>query len=462
MTDDERGDTPADRGHTRREVHEPAADRTRTTDGGETSEEPPDAERPGEVTPDGEGPTADPDGLLAGKNVVLGIAGSIAAVKTVELAHELRRHGAAVRAVMTESARGILHPWAVEFATGHQPVTEITGRVEHVELCGRDGWADVVLLAPATANTVGKVAGAIDDTPVTTCVTTALGAGVPVVCAPAMHEPMYDHPGVLRALDTLDEWGVRFVDPRIEEGKAKIATTDAIVTETGRAAGDRPLADRHVIVTAGATSETIDPVRVLTNRASGKTGRAVARACYVAGADVSLLHDGPTVTYADTHRVSSAAEMTERAVSLAPAADALVSAAAIADYTVTASDEKIRSGEESLTLELRPTRKLLDAVRDTAPEITLVGFKAESSGDDAALVDRARAVAERVDAAFVVANDASVMGDDDTRALFVRDDERGDSKRAGDERGGEESEPYHGSKIGLGKRVARELVRELA
>ena len=190
--------------------------------------------------------------MLEGVNVVLGVSGSIAAVKTVELAHELRRQGAEVRAVVTDSATGIVHPWAMEFATGHDVVTELTGRVEHVELCGVDGWGDVLLLAPATANTVGKVAAAVDDTPVTTCATTALGAGVPVVVAPAMHEPMYDHPGVLDAISRVESWGVDFVDPRIEEGKAKIATEDAIVTATARAAGDQPLADRHVVVTAGA------------------------------------------------------------------------------------------------------------------------------------------------------------------------------------------------------------------
>src|SRR6056297_2234813 len=142
--------------------------------------------------------------MLQGVNVALGVSGSIAAVKVVELAHELRRRGAAVRGVMTESAQGIIHPWAVEFATGNDVVTELTGSVEHVELCGREGWADVLLLAPATANTVGKIASAVDDTPVTTCATTALGADVPVVVAPAMHEPMYDHPGVLDAVGTVE------------------------------------------------------------------------------------------------------------------------------------------------------------------------------------------------------------------------------------------------------------------
>ncbi|MFC6772090.1 flavoprotein, partial [Halorubrum pallidum] len=107
--------------------------------------------------------------MLAGVNVALGVSGSIAAVKVVELAHELRRQGASVRAVMSPAATNIVHPWAVDFATDGPVVTEITGDVEHVELCGRDGWADVLCLAPATANTAGKVASAIDDTPVTTC-----------------------------------------------------------------------------------------------------------------------------------------------------------------------------------------------------------------------------------------------------------------------------------------------------
>src|SRR6056297_730831 len=210
--------------------------------------------------------------MLDGVNVALGVCGSIAAVKTVELAHELRRRGAAVRAVMTDGARGIVHPWAVEFATDRDVVTELTGAVEHVELCGREGWADVFLIAPATANTVGKIASAVDDTPVTTCATTAMGADVPVVIAPAMHEPMYDHPGVLEAIERVESWGVEFVDPRIEEGKAKIASEEAIVTAVARATTPQDLAGRHVIVTSGATSESIDPIRVLTNRASGATG----------------------------------------------------------------------------------------------------------------------------------------------------------------------------------------------
>ncbi|MDQ2049850.1 bifunctional phosphopantothenoylcysteine decarboxylase/phosphopantothenate--cysteine ligase CoaBC [Natronolimnohabitans sp. A-GB9] len=389
--------------------------------------------------------------MLEGVNVALGVTGSIAAVKTVELAHELRRQGAEVQGVMTESAQGIVHPWAVEFATDNDVVTEITGSVEHVELCGYDGWADVFLIAPATANTVGKIAGAVDDTPVTTCATTALGADTPVVIAPAMHEPMYDHPGVLEAIETVEEWGVEFVDPRIEEGKAKIATEEAIVTDVARAAGDRPLGGTHVVLTSGATAESIDPIRVLTNRSSGQMGRAVAKACYVRGADVTLVHGvvGPravtsdaaafeSIPYATVQNVESTAEMLAATREACTDADTLVSAAAIGDYTVEESTEKIRSGQQ-LTLELEPTPKLIDEIRAERPELPIVGFKAETSGDETAMVEQARETLERAGLAFVVANDASVMGAEGTKALLVH---------------AEDVARYEGTKAGLGGEIA--------
>jgi len=384
--------------------------------------------------------------MLSGVNVALGVTGSIAAVRTVALAHELRRQGAAVRAVTTPAAESIIHPWALEFATGREPVTEITGAIEHVELCGVDGWADVLLIAPATANTVGKMAAAIDDTPVTTAATTALGADLPVVVAPAMHEPMYDHPGVLDSLDTLESWGVPFVEPRIEEGKAKIAAEADIVLETARATTDRVLADRKVIVTSGATTESIDPIRTLSNRASGRTGRAVARACYARGADVVLVHDGPESRWATVEPVESAEEMLDATRSHTADADALVSAAAVSDYTVERAPEKLRSGQEDLVLELEPTPKLVDTVRADHPDLPIVGFKAESEGEDADVVDRARDLLERAGMAFVVGNRASVMGETETRAILVRADD---------------TSAFEGAKAELGALVADELAAEL-
>ncbi|WP_435335788.1 bifunctional phosphopantothenoylcysteine decarboxylase/phosphopantothenate--cysteine ligase CoaBC [Haloarchaeobius sp. TZWWS8] len=396
--------------------------------------------------------------MLEGVNVALGVTGSIAAVKTVELAHELRRRGATVRAVMTGSAQGIVHPWAVEFATENDVVTEITGKVEHVALCGRDEWADVLLVAPATANTVGKIANAVDDTPVTTCATTAIGAGVPVVVAPAMHEPMYDHPGVLESIEKLESWDVDFVEPRIEEEKAKIAGEDAICLAVTRATSEQPLAGKSVVVTSGATSESVDPVRVLTNRSSGKMGRAVARAAYVLGADVTLVHANvgprpvsrdaeiPDVTYADLVEVESAGEMLDATMAACDDADALVSVAAISDYTVEQSDEKIRSGQEELTLSLSPTPKLIDRVREAQPDLRIVGFKTETSGEDEKMVEAARKTLDRAGLAFVVANDASVMGSDETRALLVH-------QQAFTE--------YRGTKEALGMEVAGALAATL-
>jgi len=389
--------------------------------------------------------------MLDGVSVALGVTGSIAAVKTVELAHELRRRGAEVRGVMTESARGIIHPWALQFATENPVVTEITGDVEHVALCGRQGWADVLLIAPATANTVGKMAAAIDDSTVTTCATTALGADVPIVVAPAMHEPMYDHPGVLDTIDRVESWGVSFVDPRIEESKAKIATEDAIVTETARAATPDPLAGRHVIVTSGATTESVDPVRTLSNRASGRTGRAVARACCVRGAEVTLVHDAARAgvedpVYATVEDVESATEMLDGVQAHAADADAMISAAAISDYTVEAADEKIKSGDDDFTLELSPTPKLVDTVREDYPDLTIVGFKVETEGGEETLIERARETLDRANLAFVVGNHAGVMGDAETRALLI------DSDRA---------DTYEGTKDGLGARVAERLASEL-
>jgi phosphopantothenoylcysteine decarboxylase/phosphopantothenate--cysteine ligase len=380
--------------------------------------------------------------MLQGVQVALGVSGSIAAVKTVELAHELRRQGASVRGVTTPAAEWIINPWSLEFATDNPVVTELTGAVEHVELCGREGWADVLLIAPATANTVGKMAAAIDDSPVTTCATTAIGADLPVVVAPAMHEPMYDHPGVLESIDTLESWGVQFVDPRIEEGKAKIATEDAIATELARATTPDSLTDRTVVVTSGATTESIDPIRTLSNRASGRTGRAVARACYARGAEVVLVHDGPDLPWATVEQVESAREMTDAVLDHVADADALVSAAAISDYTVETASEKIRSGQTDLTLDLTPTPKLIDTVRETAPELPVVGFKAESDGDDTELIERARSLQERAGLAFVVGNRVSVMGEEETRALLVD---------------GDDTETVEGSKADLGQRVAERL-----
>src|SRR5256886_14897538 len=206
---------------------------------------------------------------LQGKTIVLGITGSIAAVETVKLAHELIRHGAELHAVLTRSATEIVHPNALQFATGNPVVTAITGSMEYLTMCGRDGKATLLLIAPCTANTMGKIAQGIDDTTVTTYAANALGSGIPILLAPAAHESMMDNPAVAANVRRLRELGIEFVDPRRDEDKAKMADVDAIVARVVRRLGPRDLQDLRVLVVAGATVEPIDDIRVVTNRSTG-------------------------------------------------------------------------------------------------------------------------------------------------------------------------------------------------
>ena len=191
---------------------------------------------------------------LDGKTIVLGITGSIAAVRCVELARELMRNGASVHAVMTKEAQKIIHPEAMRYATGNPVITEITGGVEHVEFCGAGGKAHLLLIAPCTANTIGKIAHGIDDTPVTTFATTAFGSGIPIMIVPAMHESMYNHPIVIENTGKLTELGVEFVNPVIEEGAAKIAGKEEIVLRVERALCGKKLAGKRILITGGATA----------------------------------------------------------------------------------------------------------------------------------------------------------------------------------------------------------------
>src|SRR5206468_2039117 len=165
---------------------------------------------------------------LQGKTIVLAITGSIAAVETVKLAHELIRHGAEVHAVLTRSATEIVHPNALQFATGNPVVTAITGSMEYLTMCGRDGKANLLLIAPCTANTMGKIAQGIDDTTVTTYAANALGSGIPILLAPAAHESMMDNPAAAANIRRLRELGVELVEAKREEDKAKMADVETI------------------------------------------------------------------------------------------------------------------------------------------------------------------------------------------------------------------------------------------
>lgn len=348
---------------------------------------------------------------LAGKTIVLAVTGSIAAVRTVELARELIRRGAEVYAVMSEAASWILNPMALHYATGHEVITKITGAAEHVEFCGMSGKADLLLIAPATANTIGKIAAGVDDTPVTTFATTAIGSKIPVMVVPAMHEAMYNHPALAENMGKMKCWGIEFIGPDIREGIAKIASNEEIVLQVERQLGSKELEGRKIIITSGSTAEAIDPIRILTNRASGKTGVELALEAYRRSAEVTIVHrnkvgfTGIKEIYAE-----SAAQMTEAVLGeLSCGYDMLISAAAIADYTLDPADTKIKSGGE-LNLHLRPTAKLIGRAREEHPDLLIVGFKAETGTSLDELIKRATHTLETSKLDLIVANDVSGSG----------------------------------------------------
>jgi phosphopantothenoylcysteine decarboxylase/phosphopantothenate--cysteine ligase len=360
---------------------------------------------------------------LAGKTIVLGVTGSIGAVRVVELARELIRNGAEVHAVMTDAARHILHPDALHYATGNPVIIELGGRVEHVEFFGLKGRADLLLIAPATANTIGKIAYGIDDTTVTSFATTALGSGRSVMVVPAMHESMYRHPAVVENLIKLKSWGISIVGPKLEEGVAKIASNEEVVLEVERALGKRILENRKLIITSGSTAESLDPIRILTNRASGRTGKELALEAYRNGADVTLVHrDRLGLAGIREIFVESAAKMTDAVLSeLEKGYDILISAAAIADYTAEPSPEKIKSGGE-FVLRLKPTRKLIKECREKYPDLVIIGFKAETGVGREELLRRAIVTLEGTKLNLIAANDVEKggMGTEDNELYLLR------------------------------------------
>ncbi|MFZ1128645.1 bifunctional phosphopantothenoylcysteine decarboxylase/phosphopantothenate--cysteine ligase CoaBC [Methanoregula sp.] len=311
---------------------------------------------------------------LAGKEIAIGVTGSIAAVETVRLIHALRRKGARVQPVMSTAAQGIIHPDALTYASGRQAITRISGFVEHVTYCGDGGSASLLLIAPCTANTIGKIACGIDDTPVTTFATTALGSGMPVLIVPAMHHSMFRHPAVVRNIRTLESWGVGFAGPRIEEGKAKFADIDEIVLRCERAVLNKPLAGKRVLVTSGACREPVDDVRVLTTRSSGRMGSELALEAYRLGADVTVVHNDilPCVQNVPVETAGGMLDAVRKYLKKG-SPDLYISAAAISDFAPKKVRGKIASGKP-VTIDLSPLPKLIDHVLEHS-KTRVIAFK---------------------------------------------------------------------------------------
>ena len=359
-------------------------------------------------------------GKLSGRKIVLGVTGSIAAVECVKLCRELIRNGAEVHVVMSRDAQTIVHPWALEFASGTPVTTQIDGGVQHVSFCGEvPDKADLLLIAPATANTISKMAFGIDDTPVTTFATTAIGGGMPVMVVPAMHGSMIAHPIVLENITKLKRLGVKFLMPKMEESKAKMPSIDYIVSAVISVVGKRDLVGKKVLVIAGSTEEPIDDIRVVTNRSSGETGVELARAAFERGANVDLWMGRCEVElpeYIKTSRFTSfdsLAAMTKKIRH-----DIVLFPAAVSDYSPKKVGGKISSSMDSLTVVLRRNRKLIDSMKRRF----VVGFKAQSKMKDDALVEAALELIKRSKCPLVVANSIENVKKGTTKVLVVAKD----------------------------------------
>lgn len=373
---------------------------------------------------------------LKDKRIVMCITGSVAAVQCPEIARTLMRHGAEVFAVMSPMAQKIIHPYLMEWATGNAVVTELTGQIEHVALAGQyPDKADLVIVAPATANTISKVACGIDDTTVTSVVSTAFGSETPIIVVPAMHESMYNHPVLTENIKKLKELAVEFVGPRIEEGKAKIAKTEQIVDAVFRKlAVKQDFSRLRVLVTAGPTVEYIDPIRVITNRSSGKMGVAVAAEALDRGAKVTLVYGLGRATPPSGARVISVEtteQMREAVVSELESKryDVMIAVAAAADWTIEKPySHKVSTHKlDSLDLKLKPTRKIIDHVKKVSPKTFLVAFRAEYKLSKKVLIESAYKRLMEANADLIVVNDVGKKGvgfGTETNEVFIVDEKK--------------------------------------
>ncbi|MDQ0159146.1 bifunctional phosphopantothenoylcysteine decarboxylase/phosphopantothenate--cysteine ligase CoaBC [Alkalibacillus salilacus] len=349
------------------------------------------------------------------KHVLLGVSGGIAAYKACALTSKLVQRGYDVKVIMTEGATEFVNPLTFQALSRNPVYTDAFDeknpeKIAHIDLAD---WADLTILAPATAHLLGRVANGLADDMLTT---TLLATTSPVYVAPAMNVHMYDHPAVKHNLTTLEAYGYRFIEPgdgylacgyvgkgRLEEPERIID----VVEQTEKQNSYQPLAGKQVLVTAGPTIEAVDVVRYFTNHSSGKMGFAIAKVACDLGANVTLvsgpveLETPPNIERVD---VTTAEDMYDAVMSRFNDQDIVVSAAAVADYKPTNQyDRKMKKQSGDLTLELTRTRDILQALGKAKSTQYLVGFAAET--DDAIKNGRDKMARKNLDA--IVVNDIS-------------------------------------------------------
>lgn len=371
---------------------------------------------------------------LAGKCVVLGVTGGIAAYKACELTSRLRKAGAQVYVIMTKNACQFVAPLTFETLSNHPVATDTFARpetweVEHVALAKR---ADVFVIAPATANILAKMACGLADDMLST---TVLATRAPVLIAPAMNTGMWDNPATQENVERLQQRGVHFIGPEGgflacgDTGAGRMSAPKDIFDAIEKLlAMQQDLAGLSVLVTAGPTQERLDPVRFITNRSSGKMGYAIAAAAAARGASVTLV-TGPTSLPipqgVNAVRILSTQELYDQMLALCPKMDVVIQAAAPADFTPeTVADQKIKKqGNEPLVIRLTQTPDVAAAVGKTKKEgQTLVGFAAETND----VLQNAQKKLAKKNLDLIVANDVTAPGagfDVDTNIVtFVTQD----------------------------------------
>lgn len=371
---------------------------------------------------------------MAGKTVVLGVTGSIAAYKACDIISGLKKQGLNVRVILTEAGAKIITPLALEAMSGAPVVTNMFSReapweIGHISLAKA---ADLFLIAPATANFLAKAAHGIADDMLST---TILATRAPILVAPAMNSAMYLNPMVQENMAILEKRGYGFIRPASgrlacgDEGVGKLAAVEDIIAAARAALYPRQdLKGKRILVSAGPTRERIDPVRYITNRSSGKMGYAIARAAAERGAEVTLVSGPVTLTPpqgVELVNIVSSADMFEAVTSRFDACDALIMAAAPADFTpAKAVEQKIKKQGGGMELSLVNTQDILAAVGARKGGRTLMGFAAESEN----LAQNAKAKLQRKNLDFIAANDILAMDAGfgvDTNRVTLYDDEGG-------------------------------------
>ena len=374
---------------------------------------------------------------ILGKKIVLCVTGSVAAYKAIDLARLLMRHGADVYAVMSESSSSMLIKSDImKWATGNEVVTKLTGELEHVVLADTN-MADLILVYPCTANTIGKIANGIDDTTVTSVLTVALGSRIPIIVVPAMHKSMYTNDIIAKNIERLNGIGVKFLEPSISENKAKILEPDLVLQSVIGELNLRHslLSGKNILVTAGSTLEHIDPVRVITNLSSGKMGIAITEEAVIAGANVTLVYghgtrDPPrinTVIRVNTRREMETVVLSELS---SKRYDIIIFCAAITDFVPQhTSFKKIETKKGKIVLPLLPTAKIINEVKHISrnDKLFLVAFKAEHKVSDSCLINKAFQKLQECDADLVIANDLGRSGCEtgsERNEVFIIDKEK--------------------------------------